>query len=211
MKSNMELVTDIRAAHTEEIAVIADAGVVTLRGTVGSLHQRRVAEVAAKRVAGVTEVHNALDVRLMDEWAREDAAVRGAALQALAWNTSVPSADIDVKVRDGHLVLKGTVDWQYQKAAAESAVSMLAGVVGVSNEIEVTTPATEVDGISTQIENAFARNAQVNANAIRISAQDGHVTLRGDVGSWAEHDAAMAAAFAAPGVRDVDDLLTVTG
>jgi osmotically-inducible protein OsmY len=35
------------------------------------------------------------------------------------------------------------------------------------------------------------------------------VALIGSVSSWAEHDEALAAAWAAPGVTDVDDYLEV--
>jgi osmotically-inducible protein OsmY len=219
VKTNTELAEDVRAelewdpavTHPDEIAVGADDGLVTLRGTVGSLHQKRVAEKAAKRVRGTLEVDNTLKVRLMDDWAREDAEIRGAALQALEWNTSVPADRIDVKVDAGHVTLTGNVDWRYEKDAAESAVSFLAGVVAVENDIAVASHMAEVDGMSERIDAAFKRNAQTQANHIRISAIDGRVALSGDVSSWAEHDAAMSAAYAAPGVREVDDRLTVTG
>jgi osmotically-inducible protein OsmY len=219
MKTNTELVEDVRAElawdpavnHAAEIAVGADRGRVTLRGTVGSLHQRRVAEDAAKRVLGTLDIDNELSVRLMDEWAREDAEIRGAALQALEWNTAVPADKIDVKVDAGHVKLTGTVDWRFEKDAAEATVTVLAGVVGVQNEIEVYSEASELDGLSDRIDAAFKRNAQMQANGVRISALDGRITLSGDVGSWAERDAALAAAYAAPGVREVDDLLIVKG
>jgi osmotically-inducible protein OsmY len=219
VKTNAQLETDVLAElawdasikDVGQIAVSADHGRVTLRGTVGSLHQRRIAERAAKRVAGTIDVDNELNVQLMDDWARDDADIRGAALQALTWNASVPDGKVDVYVDAGHVTLTGVVDWRYEKEAAESTVAMLTGVVGVVNEIEVLAPAQELDVMSDQIERAFERNAQTRANAIRISVLDGRVTLSGDVSSWAERDAAMAAAAAAPGVRDVDDRLTVTG
>lgn len=219
MKPDAQLQTDIleeltweaRIKDAASIAVSADRGIVTLRGTVGSLHERRAAETAAKRVAGTVEVENELTVKLLDFWAREDADIRGAALQALNWNTSVPTGKVDVDVDAGHVTLTGIVDWRYEKVAAEDTVSMLAGVVAVRNEIEVLAAAQELDVMSGAIERAFERNAQTRAEAIKISVLDGRVTLTGDVASWAEHDAAMAAAAAAPGVREVDDRMTVTG
>jgi osmotically-inducible protein OsmY len=147
----------------------------------------------------------------MDEWAREDAEIRGAALQALEWSTAVPAEKIDVKVRDGQATLSGTVDWRYEKDAAETVVAVLAGLVSVKNEIEVCSVESELYGLSDSIEAAFKRNAQMQANGISIFARDGRITLSGDVGSWADRDAAVIAAYAAPGVREVDDRLTVTG
>jgi osmotically-inducible protein OsmY len=217
MRPDDELAADIRSELTwdpkikfpAEIAVDARDGVVTLRGTVGSFHQKRAAENAAKRVHGTIGVDDELQVRLMDEPAREDAEIRGTALQALTWNAEVPAERINVAVDLGHLTLSGIVDWRYEKDAAETAVSLLPGVIGVRNEIEVEAPALEADGVSAGISDALTRSAQVHADDIRISVLDGNVTLAGDVRSWAEHDAAVAAAFSAPGVRDVDDQLSV--
>jgi len=43
-----------------------------------------------------------------------------------------------------------------------------------------------------------------------VDTEDGRVTLSGLVPSWSEHDAALAAAWAAPGVVAVDDELIVS-
>src|SRR3954471_17098192 len=86
----------------------------------GGLDQREVREglrevaqtpvAAGKRGGGSLEVDDRLQVRLMDEYAREDADIRGAALQALQWNALVPADRIDRKVDFGHVVLTGTAD-----------------------------------------------------------------------------------------------------
>jgi osmotically-inducible protein OsmY len=79
---------------------------VTLRGTVGSFREKREAAKAAKRVYGVTEVDNELSVRLLGGDKRDDADVRGAALQALMLDAAVPSS-IDASVKDGMVTLTG--------------------------------------------------------------------------------------------------------
>jgi osmotically-inducible protein OsmY len=58
-----ELLWDARVADPSEITVSAQAGTVTLRGTVGSLPQRRAARHAARRVLGVIDVKDRLEVR----------------------------------------------------------------------------------------------------------------------------------------------------
>jgi osmotically-inducible protein OsmY len=219
MKTDAELQGDVRAElawdpkikDAAEIAVAADRGTVTLRGTVGSLHQRRAATDAAKRVRGTFEVDDQLDVRLMDDYAREDAEVRAAALQALQWNALVPADGIDVQVEDGHLLLTGAADWTYEKEAAEATVAVLTGVVAVRNDIEVRTPAAETAAMAERISEALRRSAQTHAKGITITVADGAVILEGTVASWAEHDEALATASAAPGVRLVEDRLSVTG
>src|SRR5262245_11127956 len=84
MKYAVELQVDVvhelfwePRVDADEIAVTVDDGVVTLRGTVGSLGAKLAAKKAAQRVSGVREVDNDLDVRLLTEHRREDAELRG--------------------------------------------------------------------------------------------------------------------------------------
>jgi osmotically-inducible protein OsmY len=50
----------------------------------------------------------------------------------------------------------------------------------------------------------------VDADNIVVTTSPGTVTLSGTVRSWAERDAAIAGAWAAPDVRTVHDHLTVS-
>jgi len=135
-----ELILDPRLPDPEQVAVSAQAGEVTLRGTVGSFRQRRAAVDDARNVEGVYDVYDEVKVRLLDEYRREDADIRGMALQILMWDSEVPAELIDVKVDDGWVTLTGGVSFQFESDAAfEDAADML-GVVGVTNEIRVTTP-----------------------------------------------------------------------
>jgi osmotically-inducible protein OsmY len=131
---------DPRIPSPSEIAVKAYDGAVALRGTVGSFAQRRAAGDDARKVQGVFDVDNELQVRLLDEYAREDAEIRGVALQMLNWDSELPAGSIDVKVVDGWLTLKGDVDYQFQSDYAFNDVSNLLGVVGITNEIKVVEP-----------------------------------------------------------------------
>ena len=135
-----ELELDPRIPAPEEIAVLAEYGAVTLRGTVGSFAQRRAAVGDAREVDGVDDVYDELKVRLLDDYAREDAEIRGAALQSLMWDVEIPSDSIDVKVEDGWVTLKGDVSYQFESDAAYDDVASMIGVCGVTNEIRVTNP-----------------------------------------------------------------------
>ena len=75
----------------EAIAVSADDGTVTLRGTVGSFREKREAKKAAERVYGVTKVQDDLQVRLLNDNRRDDADLRGDILQALLLDGIVPT------------------------------------------------------------------------------------------------------------------------
>ena len=128
---------DPRIPSPVEIAVSADGGAVTLRGTVERFNQRRAAVQDAKKIDGVYEVDDQLKVSLAGIDRREDDEIRGVALQALIWDTEVPSDTVDVKVEDGWITLKGDVSFQFQSDAAYEDVASLYGVYGVTNEIRV--------------------------------------------------------------------------
>jgi osmotically-inducible protein OsmY len=131
---------DQRIPDPEQVAVSADAGTVTLRGTVGSFSQRRAAAHDAANVVGVDYVDDELQVRLLNESRREDADIRGMALQILMWDSEVPAELIDLKVDDGWVTLSGDVSYQFESDAAFEDVADMLGVVGVTNDIRVTTP-----------------------------------------------------------------------
>jgi osmotically-inducible protein OsmY len=190
------------------VAVSADHGKITLRGTVGSLREKREAKKAAQRVAGVVSVDNHLQVRLLNDQKRADADLRGDVLKALSLDGMVPST-VDATVEDGLVTLTGTADWQYQRDEAEYVASNIAGTLDVVSEIELKHPAPGAGDVKQSIERAFKRNAALDADELRVSSRNGTVTIDGTVSSWAEHDEAIDAAWAAPGVTSVRDEMTV--
>lgn len=193
----------------EAIAVSATAGTVTLRGTVGSLREKREAKNAAQRVIGVLEVDNQLKVRLMGDLGRIDADIRGDVLQALMLDSLVPGT-VDAKVLAGEVTLTGTVDWQYERDEADFVASNIVGILDVFNQIEVRNPKPNAADLESSIEKAFKRNATLDAEGLTVSTDNGVVTVKGTVGSWAERNEAISAAWSAPGVTAVRDDLTVT-
>jgi osmotically-inducible protein OsmY len=215
----MSLDTDLEADVSDElfwdpkldnsaIAVSADDGKITLRGTVGSLREKREAKKAAQRVFGVISVDNQLQVKLMNDDKRADADLRGDVLQALMLDNLVPTT-VDAKVEDGFVTLTGTADWQYQRDEAEFVASNIVGALDVFDEIELNDPTPEAGDVQESIKKAFKRNAAVDGDDLYISTDNGTVTINGNVSSWAEHDEAIDAAWAAPGVTSVDDEMTV--
>ncbi len=190
------------------IAVSADDGVVNLRGTVGSLRQKREAKKDAERVWGVKSVNNDLQVRLLNDDRREDADLRGAVLQALMLDSLVP-ATVGADADDGMVTLKGKANWQFQRDEAETVATNIAGVVSVENAIELVPPSPSTEDLEHSLKKAMERNAKLDADSVSVESSNGTVTLRGTVSSWADHDEAVSAAWAAPGVTRVKDHILV--
>jgi osmotically-inducible protein OsmY len=193
---------------SSSIAVGTDGGTVTLRGTVGSFREKREAKKAAERVYGVTGVENGLSVRLMTDDARSDADVRGDVLQALMLDTLVPST-IDAKVNNGEVALTGEAEFKFQRDEALDVAGNIRGVTNVWDEIAIVGPPPAAGDVKDAITKAFDRSAKLDADALKVESSNGTVTVKGTVQSWAEHDEAIDAAWAAPGVRNVHDRIAV--
>jgi osmotically-inducible protein OsmY len=213
--------TDIREAVDAEltfdplvdatnIAVKNMGGEVALNGTVPSYPQYLEAAAAAQRVAGVTSVHNHLEVVLPPADYRDDAQLTTAANDALALNVTVPDG-VEATARNGNLRLTGTVSYGSERAAAELAVSGLAGIRNLKDDIEIGYSADPVD-VTLLVQDALDRYALIADDSdVVVDTEGNTVTLAGHVRTWAEHDAAISAAWMASGVLDVRDDLAITG
>jgi osmotically-inducible protein OsmY len=194
--------------EASEIGVSVENGVVTLRGDVGTYAEKYAAERVALRVYGAKAVANDIAVRPTSAYERTDTEIAQAAVSALQWNAMVPKDKVSITVSKGWVTLTGTVDWQYQRNAAEGAVRNLTGVKGVINHVAIK-PHVEAGDVKAKIEAAFRRSAEIDARRINVAASDGKVVLTGNVRSWAERREAEQAAWAAPGVMQVEDHITV--
>jgi len=193
-----------------EIGVAAESGIVTLSGTVKSLPQKWAAEKAAQRVAGVKAITDEIIVKLPGDSELSDTEVARAAVNALDWNASVPKGRVRVIVARGWITLEGSVQFHYERVAAEYAVRGISGAKGVTNLISVTPPQASPKDIKHRIEQAFERSAELDAEMISVEAKEGKVVLRGAVKSWTEREQAELAAWAAPGVSQVKNELMIS-
>ena len=202
-----ELKFDPRVDDTD-VHVANISGDVALNGTVPSYPQYLEAAAATQRVSGVKNVYNHLQVVLPDADFRDDATLTTAANNALAQNVTVPHG-VEATAEDGNLTLTGTVGYGVERTAAELAVSGLAGVRNVRDEIEVSYDADQVD-VDLHVQEALARSALVADDSdVKVATDGSVITLTGHVRTWAEHDAVVGAAWMARGIADVDDELKV--
>jgi len=214
MKTDSQLHQDVLETLSFEplldaskIAIAVKDGVVTLRGEVPSYAEFWTTEHVTKNVAGVRAVAQEIKVVLPKQHVRNDADIAEAAANALQGDVIVPGG-IKVKVTDGWVTLSGETKWQYQRKHAESAVRNLNGVQGVTNMIVIKTHPTTYD-VSAKIQNAFYRQAGIDASRVSVEVNDQTAILHGTVGTLAEREDAEDAAWMADGVDTVRNEIVV--
>jgi osmotically-inducible protein OsmY len=190
------------------IGVAVDNGVVTLTGHVASYAEKIAAERAVERVKGVQAIAENIEVRYPGHKQTADDEIAERALSILGWNVQVPKDSVKVKAEKGRVTLTGNVEWRFQRMAAESAVRKLSGIVGVTNLIEVRPKVAPLD-VKQKILDALKRNAELEADAIRVNVIEGKVVLEGNVRAWYERGIVERAAWSAPGVKTVQDDLAI--
>jgi len=191
------------------IGVAVENGVVTLTGHVPTYSEKNTIADVVCRVKGVRGIAQEIEVRPLGSHLTADDEIAKRALNVISWNTAIPEEAIQVKVQDGWVVLTGKMEWNYQKTAAMEAVRGLAGVFDVANNIEVR-PYVSTYDVKKRIVDALQRSAQVEASGIKVSVEDGgKVMLEGRVNGWSERSVAERAAWSAPGVKIVDNRISV--
>ncbi|WOD13880.1 BON domain-containing protein [Paraburkholderia kirstenboschensis] len=191
-----------------DIGVAVKDGVVTLSGFARSWRQKRKAEEDATRVHGVKGVANDVEVRLPLINKRPDPEIVREIIAQLKAELPYSADNIKAVVRDGYVTLKGEVEWDYQRRRAADTALRVSGVTGVTNEIEIK-PKVKPEDLKRKIEDAFKRNAEIDAQHITVEAEGNKVVLRGTVRSWAEREEAERVAWLAPGVTHVDNRINI--
>ena len=216
MKPDSQIKQDVEAElrwdpriDSADIAVAVSQGVVTLTGFVRSYGEKYDAEDAVKRVAGVAGVANDLEVRLPSIDERPDPEIAREVVAAVRGALPLASDGIRVVVNRGWVTLEGEVSWNYQRERAEKSARRAKGVKGVINSIQLKT-AVAPSEVKRKIEEALRRSAELDAKSIQVQSRDGEVILRGKVRSWLERKEAERAAWAAPGVKRVENEIAVS-
>jgi osmotically-inducible protein OsmY len=189
------------------IIVKADDGHVTLSGSVPTYYQAARAGDDATVVGGVTAVDNQVMVGLLGD-AIDDADIATAAAAALDGDKFVPKGAVTADVLDGYVTLTGQVRHYFQRQAAHHAVSNVDGVLGVDNNVTLSSDPMPTD-VADRIQKAFRRNAIIDDSLITVTNVGHTIQLNGVVNSWAALDAAEDTAWQAPGVMQVVDDLEV--
>lgn len=218
MKTDAQIQTDVMqelkwdpSVTHEHIGVAVNDGIVSLSGSVPSYIEKSAAERCAQRVAGVKAVVEKIEVKLPGTYKRDDQEIAKAIVSQLKWSVQVPAEAVKASVENGWVDLTGEVEWEYQRAAAESSIRGLTGVRGVVNNISIKAKSVQPETIRQKIEEALKREAEREARRIAVEVRGSKVTLSGDVRSFAEMQDAKWAAWSSPGVTNVENNLHVAG
>lgn len=193
------------AIDSHRIVPTCEDGIVTLAGTVDHLLEKRRAVDLARATVGVRAVIDRIDVRRSD---RADDAIRGDIRTALLADPATESYEVGVEVNRGVATLDGEVDSFAERRLAEQVAAGVRGVVAVRNRIDLDpTIDRSDDEILEDVRARLARTVTVDDKLLRVSVDDGEVTLAGVVGSaaekWHAHDLAWIAGVDGVSVEDV--------
>ena len=202
-----ELRWDPQVSEPEEIGVAVKDGAVTLTGHAPAYGEKLAAARAAGRVYGVKAVADDIKVRLRGD-PRDDQDIAEAIAHVLDNNTQVPEGRVRARVQGGWVTLEGEVDFEYQRREVDRMVRNVRGVIGITNTIRVAPPDSNAEVLE-EIEEAFRREAEVDARHIRVEVTDHTARLFGHVHSLREATEATEAAASAPGVARVESHLVV--
>jgi osmotically-inducible protein OsmY len=195
---------------SDNIAVTAKNGIVTLVGMVPSLYQKWEVEKVVKATRGVQGIADELRVDLPMYHLRSDTDIALAIGHRFASNGDIPS-DVQFVVKNGHVTLSGEVAWFYQSQEAVREAGSVVGVQDVTNEITLRPIAVpNASEVLHKIQAEFQRTADLDAKNVEVEVNGSAVTLSGTVHSWLEHDRAAQAAWGVPGITRVSNQIVVT-
>lgn len=217
-RSNEEIKKDVvdqlcwdARVDASDIRITVSDGEVVLSGTVPNYTAYQAADENAWCMSGVRNVRN--DIAIKYPTARTlpvDSELKTNIENILLLQPDIDSTDIDIKVRNGDVILSGSVDAFWKKVRAEELVFGVKGVVGVTNELAVV-PTQEITdkAIAEDIESAMERHFELDPDLIDMKVENGKVTLSGSVSSLPSFRAAQKIAQNTPGVIMVDNELVI--
>jgi osmotically-inducible protein OsmY len=192
------------------IIIAVKDGIVTLTGTVHTYAGKSIVEDDVKSIKGVKGIAEELKVDFYGyQRERTDTDIARAARYALEWDVMIPEEKIQVIVEVGVVTLTGEASYNYQRDAAVSAVRNLKGVKNVINRISLK-PSINPQEIKSRISKEFERNAHIDASKVSVEAEDSKIILQRTVRSWAEKNEAVKVAWSIPGVKNVENLITLS-
>lgn len=192
----------------KRVTVSADDRTISLKGVVRSYSEKCCAEKIAREIRGVVNVKNDLEVRLTIGSYRTDSGLERLTAEILQNHTALCDPLPRVRAREGWLTLEGVVTSEVQKRSAEETLRDVAGVRGITNDIEVT-PRSNGTGAAKAFEEAVQRRAALAVHELKVEVSGMTMSVYGKVDSCVEHDALIELASRRRGIARVVDHVIV--
>lgn len=198
-------------------AAVDSNGIVTLTGTVDLYEYKADAERRAAKVKGVKGVRDEIEVGgpTVSDQELQQKLVEKLQYDRVGYGNVFNA--ISVSVQNGMVTLAGHARTYPDRDSAMGLVSTFPGVKGVNDEIEVDPTSLMDDQTRVAVARAVYGDPALNkyainpAKPIRISVQNGHVSLYGVVDNKGDKDIAGIRANGVPGVFSVENNLMVAG
>ena len=143
---------------------------------------------------------------------KADAKIREDVIDQLIWEPNIDHKQIGVTVESGVVTLSGIVNDYTKKRAAENAAKKVSGVKAVAEEIEVII-GDDYKKTDSEIAKAAVKilkwDTSVPNDNILINVEDGWIYLTGEVEWDDQREAAKKAIQNLPGVKFVDNRITL--
>jgi hyperosmotically inducible protein len=206
-----------------EINVETNGAKVTLNGQVPTEQIKVVAGAIALDTSGVKEVQNNLGINPSTARNPEtqglgervaDLEIKTLVNEDLSQNTELSDKHIATEVKNRTVTLTGTVDTAAQKNQAEHIAWQVTGVQGVTDNLSASNAQTNPESADTKlahrVEFELYSTKAISLKGVQIRADNGTITLTGNVASRAEKLLAEKTAQSVEGVRKVVDSLAAT-
>ena len=134
---------------------------------------------------------------------------------ALFADSRVKGSDISVATTDGAVTIRGKVDTDVAKQAAESIAKGIDGAKTVKNDLQVVAPTKREavddkdEAITARVNEQMAKDTQLKTAGIKAQTNAGVVSLSGEVPDLTTSAQASWSAWQVPGVKSVKNDLTV--
>lgn len=147
--------------------------------------------------------------------AMNDAWITAKTKIALFADSRVKGRDISVETTQGTVMIRGKVDSNESKQAAEGIAKDIDGAKMVKNELQVVAPSKREavddkdEAITARVNEQIAKDSHLSKSGIHAQTDAGVVSLTGEVQDLTTSAHASSAAWQVPGVKSVKNDLTV--
>jgi osmotically-inducible protein OsmY len=137
--------------------------------------------------------------------AETDAQIEAAAKSTYVFKTFLIDDAIRTESKEGVVTLTGTVHEESHKQLAQETISGLAGVISVSNQIEVkdSPPEHSDTWLYLKVKSTLAYHSSVSGYNTQVELKQGVVTLKGEATSEAQKELTTEYAKDVEGVKEV--------